>query len=100
MASWGFKYGALPAGATPRGVRAENWWHFYSRSMPHGRGLLTASRLKAQDFGREAAHDPQGLQKMRRPEWRSRLRAGLRASSWGGKNRVVSVVDSPVSEEA
>ncbi|MGB4087744.1 radical SAM protein [Methanothrix sp.] len=88
-------------GRSPRGVRAENWWHFYNRSMPQWeRDCSLPLRLKAQDFGIEKR--PMIPTVFKKNE---KTRVEIKAPGWVegeqlgvAKNRVVSVVDSPVSE--
>ena len=88
-------------GRSPRGVRAENWWHFYNRSMPQWeRDCSLPLRLKAQDFGIEKR--PMIPTVFKKNE---KTRVEIKAPGWVegeqlgvAKNRVVSVVDSPVRE--
>ncbi len=85
-------------GRSPGKVKAENWWHFYNRSMPEWEKQFSISlRLKPQDFLIE-----------KRPmipivfEKKEKVWVDIRAPGWVrgeqlgvAKNRVVSVMDSP-----
>lgn len=84
-------------GRSPGKVKAENWWHFYNRSMPEWEKQSSISlRLKPQDFLIE-----------KRPmipivfENKEKVWVDIRAPGWVrgeqlgvAKNRVVSVMDS------
>ncbi len=86
-------------GRTPGKVKAENWWHFYSRSMNDWEKRFSMSlRLKPQDFGIG-----------KRPmipivfEKKEKIWVDIKAPGWVrgeqlgvAKNRVISVMDSPV----
>ena len=88
-------------GRSPRGVRAENWWHFYNRSMPQWEKEFSLPlRLKAQDF--EIEKRPMIPTVFKRNE---KTKVEIRAPGWVegeqlgvAKNRVVSVVDCPKKE--
>jgi uncharacterized Fe-S cluster-containing radical SAM superfamily enzyme len=85
-------------GRSPGKVKAENWWHFYNRSMPEWEKQFSISlRLKPQDFLIE-----------KRPmipivfEKKEKVWVDIKAPGWVrgeqlgvAKNRVVSVMDSP-----
>jgi uncharacterized Fe-S cluster-containing radical SAM superfamily enzyme len=88
-------------GRTPGKVKAENWWHFYSRSMDDWEKRFSIPlRLKPKDFGIE-----------KRPmipivfEKREKIWVEIKALGWVrgeqlgvAKNRVISVMDSPVEQ--
>lgn len=88
-------------GRSPRGVRTENWWHFYNRSMPQWEKESSLSlRLKAQDFGIEKRpmiptvfkKNEKAKVEIKAPGWVEGEQLGV------AKNRVVSVVDCPAKE--
>lgn len=95
------KYEHYRMGRSPKGVRTENWWHFYNRSMPEWEKEFSMPlRLKARDFRIE-----------KRPmipivfEKKEKVNVQIRAPGWVegeqlgvAKNRVVSVMDCPTKE--
>ncbi len=88
-------------GRSPGKIKAENWWHFYNRSMTDWEKQFSMPlRLKAQDFGI-----------VRRPmiptvfEKKEKAWVEIRAPGWVqgeqlgvARNRVVSVMDCPVKQ--
>ncbi|MDD1755052.1 MAG: radical SAM protein [Methanothrix sp.] len=87
-------------GRSPGKVKAGNWWHFYSRTMPEWEKRSSMPlRLKPQDFGI-----------VKRPmiptvfEKREKVKVEIKAPGWVrgeqlgvAKNRVVSVMDCPTT---
>lgn len=88
-------------GRSPRGVRAENWWHFYNRTMPQWeKDASLPLRLKAQDFGIEKRpmiptvfkRNEKAKVEIKAPGWVEGEQLGV------ARNRVVSVMDCPKIE--
>ena len=88
-------------GRSPGKIKAENWWHFYNRSMKSweeqsSRPLL----LRAQDFGIEKRPTIPTVFEKKEKAW-----VEIRAPGWVkgeqlgvARNRVVSVMDCPVKQ--
>ncbi|MGB7544771.1 MAG: radical SAM protein, partial [Methanothrix sp.] len=88
-------------GRCPEKVRAQNWWHFYNRSMAGWEKEFSISlRLRPQDFAIEKRPMiPTVLEK------KEKIWVDIRAPGWVrgemlgvAKNRVVSVIDCPVPQ--
>ncbi|MDD1740316.1 MAG: radical SAM protein [Methanothrix sp.] len=88
-------------GRCPGKVRAQNWWHFYNRSMAGWEKEFSISlRLRPQDFAIEKRPMiPTVLEK------KEKIWVDIRAPGWVrgemlgvAKNRVVSVMDCPVPQ--
>ena len=88
-------------GRSPGRVKAQNWWHFYNRSMNEWEKQFSIPlRLKAQDFGIvRRPMIPMVFEKkektwveIKAPGWVSGEQLGV------AKNRVVSVVDCPIKQ--
>jgi len=88
-------------GRSPGRVRAQSWWQFYNRSMREWeKQFAIPLRLKPQDFGIEKRpmipsvfeRKEKAWVEIRAPGWVRGERLGV------ARNRVVSVVDSPVEQ--
>jgi len=85
-------------GRSPGKVKAENWWHFYNRSMLEWEKQFSISlHLKSQDFLIEKRPMIPIVFEKKEKAW-----VDIRAPGWVrgeqlgvAKNRVVSVMDSP-----
>ena len=88
-------------GRSPGKVKAENWWHFYNRSMPEWEKQFSIPlRLKPQDFLIEKRPMIPIVFEKKEKAW-----VDIRAPGWVrgeqlgvAKNRVVSVMDSPAKQ--
>jgi len=88
-------------GRSPGKVRAQNWWHFYNRSMAEWeKQFKIPLRLRPQDFGIERRPMIPTVFEKKEKTW-----AEIRAPGWVrgemlgvAKNRVVSVMDCPVEQ--
>jgi len=88
-------------GRSPRKVRAQNWWHFYQRSMKEWeKQFAIPLRLRPQDFGIEKRPTiPTVFEKKEKAWVEIRLPGWVRGEQLGvARNRVVSVMDCPVEQ--
>ncbi len=85
-------------GRSPKGIRAQNWWHFYRNIGAWEKQLSTGLRLSPKDFGIEKRPAIPTVFEKKEKAW-----VDIRAPGWVrgealgiARNRVVSVLDCPV----
>jgi hypothetical protein len=95
------KYEHYRLGRSPAKIKAENWWHFYNRTMPDWEKQFSMPlRLTAQDFKIEKRPTIPTVFEKKEKAW-----VEIRAPGWVqgeqlgvARNRVVSVMDCPVKQ--
>jgi len=95
------KYEHYRLGRSPGKVKAQNWWHFYNRSMSEWEKQFSMPlRLKPQDFKIEKRPMIPTVFEKKEKTWVEIKATGwVRGEQLGvAKNRVVSVVDCPIKQ--
>lgn len=85
-------------GRSPKGVRAQNWWHFYRKIGEWEKQLSTGLKLSPKDFGiQKRPVIPSVFEKKEKAWVDIRAPGWVRGEALGvARNRVVSVMDCPV----
>jgi uncharacterized Fe-S cluster-containing radical SAM superfamily enzyme len=84
-------------GRSPKGVRAQNWWHFYRNIREWEKQLSTSLTLRPKDFGiQRRPAIPTVFEKKEKAWVNIRAPGWVRGEALGvARNRVVSVMDCP-----
>jgi uncharacterized protein len=95
------KFEHYKLGRSPGKVKAQNWWHFYNRSLSEWEKQFSIPlRLKAQSFKIERRPMIPTVFERKEKAWVEIMAPGwVRGEELGvAKNRVVSVMDCPVKQ--